>query len=609
MEKKIKKIKTAQQNQLNTTKYMELENIFQYSVRPEINMAFKTCCIVLDKTLLTNSAYILKVFKKYINPEISHTTNVLNYLKDVSAKLASGDIEESHLTLQITEESNVKGDNDNGMLNIILLTYDTDLLTTKSLYRFNESLRGIGGHIYHSLHKNELRNFNLIVPGENEMCDGYLLKVLEGFLLAMYSFKKYKTVDDTTKKELPEFRDQVLNTIRLRDTKTKKGRVVGGSVENKQTKKVDVLSVRQPKIKRANPNNYAVAVISKDAKLQRDIGRLVTIIKSVYTCRDLINEPGNILTTVSMGDYLKKMIGEHKIPVDIEIYDRDACAKMGMGLLVAVGEGNPVDRQSGLIILKYNGLGSKGKQKGKGDGICMLGKGITQDTGGYSLKPTSDMPSMKSDKSGAAIVLTSILCSAKLGLPLNLVGMLPMAQNSIGPGSIVPGDILTAYNGMTVEVTDPDAEGRLIIADCLAYAADKWPKYQLLDIATLTGEQEAISCKKFSTLIHVNSETMADKFVVAGEEEGERIVKMPYMSDFIDTIKSDVADVRNTSGDCGGDIYPSSLFMSSFLKPDSKWIHIDLGGNTFEVESEYLESGALASGVGVKLLMNVLLGA
>jgi leucyl aminopeptidase len=589
--------------QLNTTKYMELENIFQYSVRPELNMDFKTCCIVLDKSKLDTSAkYIIQVFKKYISTEIAQNADVTTYLKDVSAKLASDDIEESHVTLQVSG-----GKKGGGMLNIILLTYDADLLTTRSLYRFNESLRGVGGHIYNSLHKNELRNFNLIVPGENKMCNDYLLKVLEGFLLAMYSFNKYKSGDAGEKKELPEFRDQVLNTIKLRDTKTKKaGLVMGGAVENKQTKKVDMISMRRPKIKRANPNNYAIAIISKDSKLQTDIGRLVTIIKSVYTCRDLINEPGNILTTASMGKYLKKMIEEHKIPVDIEIYDRAACAKMGMGLLVAVGEGNPVDRQSGLIILKYNGLGSKGKQKGKGDGICMIGKGITQDTGGYSLKPTSDIPSMKSDKSGAAIVLTSILCSAKLGLPVNLIGMLPMAQNSIGPGSMVPGDILTAYNGMTVEVSDPDAEGRLIIADCLAYAADKWPKYQLLDVATLTGEQEAISCKKFSTLIHVNSEAMADKLVMAGEEEGERVVKMPYMSDFIDTIKSDVADVRNTSSTCNGDIYPSSLFMSSFLKPDSKWIHIDLGGNTFEIESEYLESGALASGVGVKLLMNVL---
>lgn len=578
-----------QTTQLNTAKYIELENVFQYTVIPNINMDFKTCCIIIDKNKLNDDGtYMIQTFKKYINHEIENNTAVLTYLKEVNNKLSNGEIEESHLTLQVIVQGR------ESMINIILLSYDTELLKTKSLYRFNESLRGIGGHICHSLRKNELRNFNLIMSYENETEESYFLKVLEGFLLAMYSFKKYKTVEATTKKGLPEFRDQVLNTIRQVDSKTKK--VHGGA--NSKTKKA---TIGNPKIKSTNPNNYAVAVISDGSsdKLQKKIGNLVTIIKSVYMCRDLVNEPGNILTTHSMGDYLKKMISKYKIPIDIEIYDREACKKLGMGLLVAVGEGNTTDRQSGLIILKYNGA--------KGDGICMIGKGITQDTGGYSLKPVGDMPSMKSDKSGAAIVLATVLCCAKLGLPLNLVGMLPMAQNSIGPGSIVPGDILTAYNHMTVEVTDPDAEGRLIIADCLAYAADKWPKYQLLDIATLTGEQEAISCKKFSTLIHVNSEGMADKLVVAGEEEGERIVKMPYMSDFIDTIKSDVADVRNTSSDCDGDIYPSSLFMSSFLKPDSKWIHIDLGGNTFEVESEYLESGALASGVGVKLLMNVLL--
>lgn len=591
---------------MNTMKYMELENVFQYTVRPDINMAFKTCCIVLDKTKIdTQGKYITQIFKKYINHAIENNTAVLSYLKEVSDKLASGDIEESHLTLQVIDQGR------ESMVNIILLAYDTELLKTKSLYRFNESLRGIGGHICHSLRKNELRNFNLIVT-EPE----YLLKVLEGFLLAMYSFKKYKTVagDDSAihvskgmKTELPEFRDQVLNTIRLTDSKSKKAKHIGGA--NPKTKKQNILQTH-PKIKRANPNNYAVAVISDKAAgavLRKQIGHLVTIVKSIYMCRDLVNEPGNILNTSTMGTYLKKVISEHKIPVDIEIYDREACKKLGMGLLVAVGEGNTPDRQSGLIILKYNSVGGNKQKKKTSDGICMIGKGITQDTGGYSLKPVGDMPSMKSDKSGSAIVLSTVLCCAKLGLPLNLVGMLPMAQNSIGPGSMVPGDILTAYNGMTVEVTDPDAEGRLIIADCLAYAADKWPKYQLLDIATLTGEQEAISCKKFSTLIHVNSEVMADKLVVVGEEEGERIVKMPYMSDFIDTIKSDVADVRNTSGVCGGDIYPSSLFMSSFLNPDSKWIHIDLGGNTFEIESEYLESGALASGVGVKLLMNVLL--
>jgi leucyl aminopeptidase len=220
--------------QLNTTKYMELENIFQYSVRPELNMDFKTCCIVLDKSKLDTSAkYIIQVFKKYISTEIAQNVDVTTYLKDVSAKLASDDIEESHVTLQVSGGN----DHNRGMLNIILLTYDADLLITRSLYRFNESLRGVGGHIYNSLHKNELRNFNLIVPGENKMCDDYLLKVLEGFLLAMYSFNKYKSGNAGEKKELPEFRDQVLNTIKLRDTKTKKaGLVMGGAVENKQTK-------------------------------------------------------------------------------------------------------------------------------------------------------------------------------------------------------------------------------------------------------------------------------------------------------------------------------------------------------------------------------------
>ena len=257
---------------------MELENVFQYTVRPDINMDFKTCCIVLDKTKLdTQGKYIIQIFKKYINAEIENNTTVLSYLKEVSAKLSSGEIEESHLTLQVIDQGR------ESMVNIILLEYDTELLKTKSLYRFNESLRGIGGHICHSLRKNELRNFNLIVT-EPE----YLLKVLEGFLLAMYSFKKYKTVDDkdnTTrvtkgkKTELPEFRDQVLNTIRLVDSKSKKTKTTGGA--NPKTKKQNILQTH-PKVKRANPNNYAVAVISDKTtgNLQKEIGHLVSIFQS-----------------------------------------------------------------------------------------------------------------------------------------------------------------------------------------------------------------------------------------------------------------------------------------------------------------------------------------
>lgn len=375
--------------QLNTTKYIQLENVFQYSIRPIINLEFKTCCMILDKSKLSKPTYIQQVFKKYVNKEIDKTPVVLEYLKDVSTKLHSGDIEESLVTLQLVNGS------ESNMVNIVLMTYDTSIIDEKSMYRFNENLRGIGGHICHSLRKNELRNFNLIVPTEtlgDKHVNTVALKILEGFLMAMYSFKKYKT----TEKELPQFRDQILNTLTTGTKKVnaqihKKMGIRGGSVE--KTKKRT-----GPIIKSKNPNNYAVAIISDSKALKKRVEQLVTIIKNIYMCRDLINEPGNVLTTASMGTYLKKLIDDYKLPIDIEIHDRDACKKLGMGLLVAVGEGNNPDRQSGLIILKYNGTkGSAGNQ------FCLIGKGITQDTGGYSLKGVGDMPAMKSDKSGAEI--------------------------------------------------------------------------------------------------------------------------------------------------------------------------------------------------------------
>jgi leucyl aminopeptidase len=298
---------------------------------------------------------------------------------------------------------------------------------------------------------------------------------------------------------------------------------------------------------------------------------------------------------------LGELITEYKIPVELEIFDTAACSKLGLNLLVAVGGGSDGPRKSGLVVLKYSGACRASHHK-----YCIIGKGITQDTGGYSLKPVADIPSMKSDKSGAVIALTTLLCCARLGLPLDLIAVLPLAQNSIGPGAIVPGDIITAYNGLTVEITDPDAEGRLILADAIAYAVDKWPKHQLIDIATLTGEQEAMSCKKFSTLIHVNSADVADDLVISGELAGERLVMMPYLNNFEDTVESDVADLRNSPAECDGDIYPATVFMASFLKPSSRWVHIDLGGNTYGLDRDYLEEGDLASGVGVRLLMEFL---
>lgn len=597
---------------MSTTYSTNLENIFRYSVRPELDHTFKTCCILLDKKMLTKASstkQISKVLTSIIQQPISHELEEI--LATLTGGLITGKVTEGVITIELQHP--VK--KDNYYMNFIFLCYDTSIITDKSAYKFLESLRELGGHICHALRKNELRNFNLYLQHKSgsviQVVRRYLLCILEGFLSAMYSFDKYKTQLDTKtamRKKIPIFRDQVLNSVA--DTKLVKaklaGLLAGGAGQSKK---------RAPQIIVAsNPNNYAVNIILPDgsrpeiSSTMADINQLVIIMKSVYLARDLINEPGNILTTRAMGQMVTGLKTKYMLPLEIEILGRADCKKLGLGLLVAVGDGSDADRQSGLVILKYNGA-SGSKKANPAKSFCLIGKGITQDTGGYSLKDTIDILDMKSDKSGACIVLATIICCARLQLPVNIVAMLPLAQNSIGPGSMVPGDIVTAYNGLTVEISDPDAEGRLILADCIAYAVDKWPEYQIIDMATLTFEQEAMSCKKFSTLIEVNSNDVADKLVIAGELEGERVVKMPFIPDFDEAIESDVADLKNTASTCQGDIYPSAMFMSSFLNPKSRWIHIDLGGNTFKVDSPYLEEGSLASGVGVKLLMNLMLDA
>lgn len=565
---------------LNKSSSINLDRIFKYSVQPELNIEYKTTCILLD---VNNPVKLETVMSKLINQPLS--TQIKTALANTESGFKANKITESMLTLELQNPVP-------HMMNFVFLKYDTGLINKRSLYRFLESLRELGGHIYYSLSKNELRNFNFVMLAGIKIAK-YVLCVLEGFLMAMYSFKKYKSAKQN---KIPEFKDQVLNSV-----KGSMHRLLKGGA----TKKARM----HPVIKSTNPNNYAINIVfsgaseSKIKGFMLDIGRLVTIMKSIYMCRDLINEPGNILTTSSITNIIPKMVKDYNVPLDIKILTAADCKKLGMGLLVAVGSGSDAERQSGLVILTYNGVAKNSSAKS----FCLIGKGITQDTGGYSLKDVGDIVEMKSDKSGACIMLATIMCCARLQLPVNIVAMLPLAQNSIGPSAMVPGDIVTAYNGLTVEITDPDAEGRLILADCIAYAVDKYPGHQIIDMATLTFEQEAVSCKKFSTLIEVNSADVADKLVIAGEIEGERIVKMPFIQDFEDAVASDVADLKNSASTCQGDIYPSAMFMASFLKADSRWIHIDLGGNTFKVDADYLEPGALASGVGVKLLMNLML--
>jgi len=241
----------------------------------------------------------------------------------------------------------------------------------------------------------------------------------------------------------------------------------------------------------------------------------------------------------------------------------------------------------------------------------LLGKGITFDTGGLDLKSGKSMIEMKTDLSGASTVSAFLLGYAMNAGEKCITVICPFAENSIGPNATKPSDVLTAYNGKTVEITNTDAEGRLVLADCLAYAVEKYPKAILIDFATLTGQQESLSSKMFSNILSINADKDVDKMISSGKEINELLVPLPLssMDKYKHKLESYVADIKNVSFTSSADIIMSSLFMQQFIKKNTKWIHIDIAGPSYKLNDVIKYASPEASGIGVRLLFNFFLSA
>ena len=331
------------------------------------------------------------------------------------------------------------------------------------------------------------------------------------------------------------------------------------------------------------------------------INSLQNQIKSVFIARDLINEPANIAKSDKFIDIIKKEIKDNKLPITIEIFDKKELEKMGMGLILGVGSGSSIENEPKVLIMKYYGSGN-GSGKQKSPEYVLLGKGITFDMGGLDIKSSRSMYDMKTDLSGAATVASFLL-----GYSMNkgskcIYTICPFAENSVGPNSTKPSDVLTSYNGRTVEISNTDAEGRLILADCLAYVVDKYPEAKIIDFATLTGQQESLSCKLFSNVLSVNSKEEVAKLIESGKEINELLVELPIMEKHVKNLESYVADIKNISFSCSADIIMSSLFMRQFIKKNTKWIHIDIAGPSYKANDSIKYASPEASGVGVRLL-------
>lgn len=306
--------------------------------------------------------------------------------------------------------------------------------------------------------------------------------------------------------------------------------------------------------------------------------------------RDLQSTPANFATPAFLAARAEEIDAEHTT-VTVDVVGREEIAAMGMGGLLAVSQGSVEEPR--LIVLRYTGGGS-------GPTLGLVGKGVTFDTGGISLKPGAGMQEMKFDMSGAAAVLEAVAAIAELGLAIDLIAVVPSTENMPSGSAVKPGDVITQYNGVTVEVNNTDAEGRLILADALAYAIELGAQ-QVVDIATLTGAVVIALGSTYAAVLG-NDDTLAERLLEAGSTTGELTWRLPLHPEFKEMMKGTVADLSNLASKREAGTATAASFLEEFVG-ETPWAHLDIAGTAWDVGREYASKDA--SGYGVRLLVEL----
>jgi leucyl aminopeptidase len=306
--------------------------------------------------------------------------------------------------------------------------------------------------------------------------------------------------------------------------------------------------------------------------------------------RDLQFTPANVATPSFLAERAEE-IAAGSGAISAEILGRAELEAKGMGGLLAVSQGGPQEPK--LIVLRYGGGGG-------GAPVAFVGKGVTFDTGGISLKPGAGMQEMKMDMSGAAAVLEAVAAIAELGLPVEILAVVPTTENMPSGTAIKPGDIITQYNGKTVEVNNTDAEGRLILADALAYAVELGAG-RVVDIATLTGAVVMALGSTYAAVV-ANDDGLAGEVIAAGERSGELAWRLPLHPEYKELMRGTVADLSNLGKKRKAGTITAASFLEEFVA-ETPWAHIDIAGTAWDVGRPYV--GSDANGFGVRLLVEL----
>jgi leucyl aminopeptidase len=327
--------------------------------------------------------------------------------------------------------------------------------------------------------------------------------------------------------------------------------------------------------------------------LDAAVRRAQVAAEAANRARELQALPANVVTPTYLAERAREIAGAYDA-VEVEVYGRDEIAARGMGGLVAVSQGSEQEPQ--LICLRYSGDGAGGET------IGLVGKAVTFDTGGISIKPSAKMEEMKMDMSGGAAVLETIAAIAELDLPGSVVACVPATENMPSGTATRPGDIITQLNGKTVEVNNTDAEGRLILADALTHCVRELGAQRLVDIATLTGGVLIALGSTYAGLL-ANDDAWAERVLAAGQRSGELAWRLPLHPEYKDLTRGRDADLTNSSAKRKASTIYAAEFLEEFTD-DVPWVHLDIAGTAWDVGRAYVGNGP--TGFGVRLFVDLL---
>jgi leucyl aminopeptidase len=405
--------------------------------------------------------------------------------------------------------------------------------------------------------------------------------LLGGYALAQVSARKGEAASliaeapDTGEASAEVFAADLAFGVLLRSYAFKKYRTSRKSEDAAEEEPRDGL--RRLTIQCAKPDAAAKAFAARKA-----------IAEGVFLARDLVNEPANILGPVEFAERAREL---SRAGVEVEVLDEVQLAELKMGALLGVGQGS--ERPSRVVVMQWHGAKSK-----RAKTLCFVGKGVCFDTGGISMKPAAGMEDMKGDMGGAACVTGLMLALATRKAAVNAVGLIGLTENMPSGKAQRPGDIVTSMSGQTIEVLNTDAEGRLVLADVLWYAQERFKPRFIVDLATLTGAIIVALGKEYAGLFS-NDDRLAGELAAAGEATGEKVWRMPLGKAYDKLIDSKNADMKNIGGRHGGAI-TAAQFIQRFIK-DTPWAHLDVAGTAMDSARNEINP-SWASGWGVRLL-------